>query len=143
MIVLRQLCRNRNTISTVRNAPSTIVSLTRLTALLDVLGASRYVTRNFDVGGRRSFSAATAAFTPRPVSTMFASCAFWMSSVIDGPAVDPRDRVLISFSPSMTSATCDRYTGTAALLRDDDPAELLGILDLAFDRARPSRSGRA
>ena len=31
MIVLRQLCRNRNTISTVRAAPSRIVLFTRLT----------------------------------------------------------------------------------------------------------------
>jgi hypothetical protein len=31
MIVLRQLCRNRNTISTVRRPPSRIVLLTRFT----------------------------------------------------------------------------------------------------------------
>ncbi len=31
MTVLRQLCRNRNTISTVRPAPSRIVLFTRLT----------------------------------------------------------------------------------------------------------------
>ena len=60
--------------------------------------------------GSRSFSVATAAFTLRPVSTMLASCAFWMSSVIAGRPLT-RAKLVISFSPSMTSATCDRYTG--------------------------------
>ena len=44
---------------------------------------------------------------PRPVSTMLASCDFWMSSVIDGrPLI--REIESRSFSPSITSATCDR-----------------------------------
>ena len=47
--VLRQLCRNRNTISTVRNPPSTIVCLTRSTARLDLVGG-RIGDADLDVG---------------------------------------------------------------------------------------------
>ena len=38
-----------------------------------------------------------------------------------------------SFSPSMTSATCDEVDRAAALLRDDDASELRGLAELAFD----------
>ncbi len=106
MMVLRQLCRNRNTISTVSSAPSTIVDFTRLT-LFSTESAVELTTRSSTSGGIRFFSAATASLMPRPVSTMLASCDFWMSSVIDGrPLMRAIDSC--SFSPSMTSATCDR-----------------------------------
>ncbi len=60
--------------------------------------------------GMRFFSTSIAARTPAPVSTMFASCDFWMSIVIAGR---PLMRAIesSSFSPSITSATCERYTG--------------------------------
>ncbi len=69
--------------------------------------AVELATRISTSAGRRFFSASIAAVMPRPVSTMFASCAFWMSIVIDGrPLI--REIEVSSFSPSMTSATCDR-----------------------------------
>ena len=81
--VLRQLCRNRNTISTVRSAPSTIVCLTRFT-LRSTASAVELTTSISTSAGRRAFSVATACTIARPVSTMFASCAFSRSSVIAG-----------------------------------------------------------
>ena len=103
MTVLRQLCRNRNTISTVRNAPSSIVCLTRSTAR-STWSAVEYVTRTSTSEGNRSLSDATAASTLRPVSTMLASWTFWMSSVIAGrPLI--RAKLVRSFWPSMRSAT--------------------------------------
>ena len=73
---------------------------------------------------------------------MFASCAFCRSSVIAGWPLIARERVS-SCSRSTTSATCDRYTGAAALLRDDDAAELRRVLDPAFDaHDRVARAAR-
>ena len=63
---------------------------------------------------------------------MFASCAFWMSSVIDGLAVDARDRVLLLLAVDDVG-DLRQVDRTAALLRDDDAAELRRVLDLAFD----------
>ena len=106
MIVLRQLCRKRKTMSTVRIPPSTIVDFTRLTAR-SAVSAVELATRISTSAGRRFFSASRAAMMPRPVSTMFASCDFWTSIVIDGrPLI--REIEVSSFSPSITSATCDR-----------------------------------
>jgi len=58
----------------------------------------------------RPFRSATAARTLLAVSMMFASCAFCTSSVM---AARPLMREIesCSFSPSITSATCVRYTG--------------------------------
>lgn len=106
--VLRQLWRNRKTISTVSVAPSRIVSLTRLTEA-STLSAVELTTRSSTAAGRRSRRTLTASATPLPVSTMLASCAFWMSSVIAGrPLIRAND--VSSFSPSTMSATCDRKT---------------------------------
>ena len=82
--------------------------------------------------GRRTFSAATAAFTLRPVSTMFASCAFWMSSVIAGrPLIRAKARHLLLAVDDVGHLRQEHRA--SALLRDDDAAELLRILDLALD----------
>ena len=81
MTVLRQLCRNRNTIRTVSSAPSTIVDLTRLT-LFSTWSAVELTMRTSTSEGRRSLRSATACRTLRPVSTMFASCALRTSIVI-------------------------------------------------------------
>ncbi len=106
MIVLRHECRNRNTMSTVRSAPSMIVSLTRFT-LASTWSACEYTTLTSTSAGRRALSALIASRTPRPVSTMFASCALRMSMVIDGRPL-MREIESSSFSPSITSATWER-----------------------------------
>ena len=70
--------------------------------------------------------------TPRPVSTMLASCAFCTSIVIDALAVDARERGLLLLAVDHVG-DLRQVDGTAALLRDDDPAELRRVLDLALD----------
>ena len=55
MIVLRQECRNRNTMSTVRTAPSRIVLFTRLT-LFSTDSAELNVTDSDTSVGKRCFS---------------------------------------------------------------------------------------
>ena len=70
---------------------------------------------------------------------MFASCDFSMSMVIDAPAVDARDRVLLLLAVDHVGHL-RQVDGPAALLRDDDAAELRGILDLALDAHHASRS---
>ena len=108
MIVLRQLCRNRNTISTVRSAALDDRLLDAVDGSLDLRRRSSTSTRSSTSAGRRVLQRRRRPpCTSRPVSTMFASCAFWMSSVIAGrPLMRAID--VSSFSPSMTSATCDR-----------------------------------
>ncbi len=109
MTVLRQLCRNRNTMITVRMPPSTMVCFTRST-LASATSAVEKATRSSTSGGRRLRRTFTASVTPAPVSTMFASCAFCRSTVIARrPLMRASD--VSSFSPSTTSATCDRNTG--------------------------------
>jgi len=106
MIVLRQLCRNRKTMSTVSAAPSMIVCLTPST-LFSTVSADEKVMRRSTSEGNRFFNDSTAALTLLPVSMMLASYAFWMSIVIDDwPFTRAND--VSSFSPSTTSATCDR-----------------------------------
>ena len=88
--------------------------------------------RSSTSAGRRALSAATASRTPRPVSTMLASCALLDVEGDRRPAVDARDRVLLLLAVDDVGdlGEVDR---AAALLRDDDAAELRRVLDLAFD----------
>ena len=73
-----------------------------------------------------------AAVMPRPVSTMFASCDFWMSIVIDGRPLIREIEVLLLLAVDDVR-DLRQVDRRAALLRDDDPRELRRILDLALD----------
>ncbi len=125
MTVLRQEPRNRNTISTVSSAPSTIV---RLTLSTDCSTKSAIAHMNFSsvpAGSCLRMSAA-APFSWRPTSTMLASCALWTHTPIAGwPSTRVSERR--SASPSMTSATCSSRIGTPArramMIRLNSPGE--------------------
>ena len=132
MIVLRQLCRNRNTISTVSSAPSMIVCFTRLT-LFSTSSAVELMTRSSTSGGSRVFSAAIASLTPRPVSTMLRVLRLLEVERDRRAAVDARDRVLLLLAVDHVG-DLRQIDRRAALLRDDDAANCVGSLILPSTR---------
>ena len=119
--------------STVRQRALEDRALHAVDALLDVVRRRCSATASSTSLGMRLRSSSTALTTPLAGgSTMLASCAFRMSSVIDGTAVDAGDRRLLLLAVDDVGDLRE-VDGAAALLRDDDAAELRGILDLAFD----------
>ncbi len=77
MTVLRHDPRNRNTISTVSSAPSTIVRLTLSTDCCTKSDIAHSSFSSAPAGSCLPMSTA-AAFSARPTSTMFASCVLKM-----------------------------------------------------------------
>jgi hypothetical protein len=73
MIVLRQECRNRNTITTVSSAPSISVFFRPSSEPLTQSEVAR-ISVSSTSGGRVLRISSSAAFTASPVATMLASC---------------------------------------------------------------------
>ena len=94
MIVLRQLCRNRKTMSTVRSPPSTIVDFTRLTAR-SAASAVELATRSSTSAGSRFFSACEGGGDAAARVDDVRVLRFLDVDRDRRAAVDPRDRRLL------------------------------------------------
>ena len=112
MIVERQLCRNRNTISTVSRPPSRIVRLTLSSEAL-MPSALDQIRRISTSSGRRFLSSSRAASMPLPTSMMLEPCTRNTERPMAGSPLTRASEVRSS-SPSTISATCERYTGVLA-----------------------------
>ncbi len=101
--------RNRNTMTTVSSAPSTMLRWTLATELRIAVDASR-TTDTVTSGGNSPASPATVRRTLSTTAIVFSPCARTTSSAT---ARLPSTSALVSgsSSPSITSATCDRKTG--------------------------------
>jgi hypothetical protein len=136
MTVLRHECRNRNTIRTVRSPPSTIVDLTRLT-LFSTWSDVALTTRTSTSEGSRSLRSATAWRTLRPGLDDVGVLRLAHVDRDRLAAVDARValELLLAVDDVRDLRQVDR---PAALLRDDDAAELLGSLILPSTRTTAS-----
>ena len=110
MTVERQEDRNRNTISTVRSAPSTILRWTLETELRMEVEASR-TTTSFTSGGSCALLSASAVFlTPSTTAMVFSPCAF-TTSIDTARAPLTSELVSRSCSLSTISAICASRIG--------------------------------
>ncbi len=103
MMVERQECRNRNTISTVSSAPSRIVSLTPVNWALSP-SEFEYMVSMCTSSGRRLRRSLIASCTPSPTCTILAFCTLKIDKAT-ARLPSTRASEVSSASPSTTSAT--------------------------------------
>ena len=109
MMVERQEFKNKNTISTVRSAPSIKVRRTLSTPTRMGLPPSD-TSCNFKPGGSWGVIWLTARFRPSITSSVLASCDFWIeSSKVRSPLYSAK--FSSSWGPSTTCAICPSKMG--------------------------------
>ena len=108
MTVERHDDRNRNTISTVRTAPSTMLRWTLATELRIAVDASRTTDTSTSAGTTpEDCISASRPRTPSTTAMVFSSCALTMSiAIARRPSTSATSSR--SSSPSTTVATCER-----------------------------------